>query len=264
MSSTGLRVMTRTSFMVIAITALLVLRSNKVQAEAQQAQPAEQTVAAAENQTTSSPSLSGASTILKVPPTPPQSARDSLQTIPTLGIQPPVNKVATPLPALPISSGGMLNPAPVPATNPPAGAVASATAGHLSGSTVQMQVHALEQLFTSPALRRTYERAATAFPGFCQNWERLLHEREVNNLGHLNWVEQRGLETATYTGYGRVESCECKASKEGLPIGKIQYEEINYLLAGKTIDQAEHTVPKSTGTVNTLEIFSWDKNQWFY
>jgi hypothetical protein len=128
-----------------------------------------------------------------------------------------------------------------------------------------MQVRALNQLFpATPALRRTYERAASLFPTFCQDWERLLHEREVNNLEHLSWREQGGLETATYTGYGKVESCECKASKEGLPIGKISYEEINYLLTGKTMDQAKHSSPKLTGHIETLEIFSWEKNGWFY
>jgi hypothetical protein len=84
-----------------------------------------------------------------------------------------------------------------------------------------MQVRALEQLFSSPAVRRTYEHAATAFPGFCQTWERLLHEREVNNLGHLNWRTLGGIEAANYTGYGKVESCECKACREGPPTGKM-------------------------------------------
>jgi hypothetical protein len=92
----------------------------------------------------------------------------------------------------------------------------------------------------------------------------MLHEREVNNLDHLSWRRDGGLETATYTGYGRVEGCECKASKEGLPIGKIRYRERNYLIAGKTIDQARRTTPKLTHEINDLEIFSWDKGKWFY
>lgn len=259
MNSTGMMVFVRASLLLIVIA---VLCANGVQAEPLQAQPAAQTIAAVSE--TSSPALSGASTILKVPVAPPQS-RGTLQTIPVTD-KPPSSSIAQPLSrdAIRVLPKVMTNPAPAFPGTPPAGAVASATAGHLSGSAVQMQVHALEQLFSNPAVRRTYERAATAFPGFCQTWERLLHEREVNNLGHLNWRALGGIETANYTGYGKVESCECKASKEGLPIGKIQYEEIKYLLTGKTIDEAKHTAPKSTGTISTLEIFSWEKNRWFY
>jgi len=140
----------------------------------------------------------------------------------------------------------------------PAGAAAAPTAG----SAVQPQTDSTELL--SPVQRRTYQRAASAFTGFCHDWERLLHEREVNNLEHLSWREDGGLETATYTGYGKVESCECKASKEGLPLGKIRYEEIIYSVAGKTVDEARHAAPKLIHEIRTLEIFSWDKGKWFY
>jgi len=142
--------------------------------------------------------------------------------------------------------------APVSAPNPGANAE----------SAVQSQNDALELL--SPAQRTTYQHAASAFTGFCHDWERLLHERELDNLEHLSWREDGGLKTATYTGYGKVESCECKASKEGLPIGKIRYEEINYSIVGKTINEARHAAPKLIHEISTLEIFSWDKDKWFY
>lgn len=127
---------------------------------------------------------------------------------------------------------------------------------------VQSQIDGAELL--SPAQRRTFQRAASEFGVFCHDWERLLHEREVNNLEHLSWRKDGDLETAIYTGYGKLESCECKASKEGLPIGKIRYQEINYSIAGKTINLARHAAPKLTHEINTLEIFSWDKGKWFY
>lgn len=142
--------------------------------------------------------------------------------------------------------------APLSAPNPGANAV----------SAVQSQIDPLELL--SPAQRQTYQHAASAFTYFCHDWERLLHEREVNNLEHLSWRDDGGLKTASYTGYGKVESCECKASKEGLPIGKIRYEEINYSIAGKTIDEARHAAPKLMHEISTLEIFSWEKDKWFY
>ncbi len=118
--------------------------------------------------------------------------------------------------------------------------------------------------FRSPAEKAHYEHAANLFPSFCQEWQRLLHDREVNNLAHLNWQLRQGYETATYTGYGQVESCDTKESVEGIPIGKITYEELSYYLTGKTIGEARGSKPKLVHQIHTLEIFSWDKNKWFY
>jgi hypothetical protein len=142
--------------------------------------------------------------------------------------------------------------APVSAPNP----------GTNAAPAVHPQNDGLDLL--SPAQRRTYQRASSTFTDFCHDWERLLHERELDNLEHLSWREDGGLETASYTGYSKVESCECKASKEGLPIGKIRYMEINYSIVGKTIQEARHAAPKLIHEINTLEIFSWDKGKWFY
>ena len=118
--------------------------------------------------------------------------------------------------------------------------------------------------FHSAVEKAQYERAANLFPSFCREWERMLHEREVDNLGHISWQARGGYETATYTGYGRVESCETKESIEGVPIGKITYEELSYYLAGKTVEEARRSAPKLIHQIHTLEIFSWDKDKWFY
>jgi len=112
--------------------------------------------------------------------------------------------------------------------------------------------------------RRKFERASAAFPAFCQEWERKLHDREADNLAHINWQVRDGFETATYVGYGRVESCETKESSAGVPIGKLMYEEYRYYITGKTAEEARHAQPKLIGASSTLEIFSWDKNRWFY
>ena len=138
----------------------------------------------------------------------------------------------------------------------------NASAGTTSVSAIQPKIDGLELL--TPAQRRAFERASSTFTSFCHDWERLLHERELNNLDHLSWRADGGLEMASYTGYGKVESCECKESQEGLPIGKIRYLEMNYSIAGKTIDEARHALPKLTHQIETLEIFSWDKGKWFY
>jgi hypothetical protein len=116
----------------------------------------------------------------------------------------------------------------------------------------------------TPAERRLYARAAAAFPHFCQEWARMLRDRETNNLSLLKWQEKSGYETATYVGYSPIKTCECKESAEGIPLGKVTYDEEDYYIVGKTIDEAKHAPPKVTRTVPTLEIFSWDQNRWFY
>lgn len=113
------------------------------------------------------------------------------------------------------------------------------------------------------AQRKKWEQARAALPGFCQDWDRMLHDREVNNLSHLEWHQQQGYQTATYTGYGKVQACKQKESDEGVPIGKVTYQEMNYYLAGKSIDEAR-SHPQLVGKTNTLEIFSFEKDRWFY
>ncbi|HKV55308.1 MAG TPA: hypothetical protein VJN94_11785, partial [Candidatus Binataceae bacterium] len=170
----------------------------------------------------------------------------------------------------PTVTAGAVVPVPGTAVAPgkPSDTIAAATIPHPSGpaeAALTTQVHAVIDriLPADPAARLLYENAAAKFPSFCEDWARLLHEREIDNLGHLTWQERGGYQTATYTGYGKIESCECKDS-EGVPIGKVRYEEMNYYLAGKTIDDAKRSAPKLLGVVNTLEIFSWEKSKWFY
>jgi len=111
--------------------------------------------------------------------------------------------------------------------------------------------------------RRKWQMAQASLPSFCHKWDQLLHDREVNNLAHLDWHEKQGYETASYTGYGDVQSCVAKESDEGVPIGKVTYEERNYYLAGKTTAEAK-SHPKLINVTKTLEIFSYEKDRWFY
>jgi hypothetical protein len=116
----------------------------------------------------------------------------------------------------------------------------------------------------STLARHEFETAFRKLPSFCQDWQSKLHEREINNLAHVAWQEKNGYETATYVGYGKVNGCLCKESAEGVPIGKVTYDEYQYYLVGKSLNEAKVAKPKLTGTTRTLEIFSWDKEQWFY
>jgi len=115
----------------------------------------------------------------------------------------------------------------------------------------------------SSAERKKWETAVTALPDFCHEWERLLHNREMDNLAHLNWKNRDGYQTANYTGYSKVQACEAKESAQGIPIGKVVYDERNYYLAGKTVEEAKSNA-KVVGTTSTLEIFSFEKDRWFY
>ena len=115
----------------------------------------------------------------------------------------------------------------------------------------------------TPAQRVKFEEGIAAFPSFCHEWEQKLRDRELNNLDHLAWQVRDGYETATYIGYSNVESCETKPTRTTL-LGKLKYEELRYYLVGKTVDEAKHAKPKVIGTTDTLEIFSWDRDRWFY
>ena len=119
-------------------------------------------------------------------------------------------------------------------------------------------------IFHSHAEEARYNNAAAKFPDFCHEWQRMLRDRESNNLSHLTWQTQGGVETTTYTGYGQVDGCETKESVEGVPIGKISYMEMIYNLTGKTPNEARHAPPKMIHETHTLEIFSWEKDKWFY
>jgi len=113
-------------------------------------------------------------------------------------------------------------------------------------------------------LNKEYQQAALLFPAFCKDWERKLHDREANNINHLIWKMENGIDTALYTGYGPVKTCETHQSDQGFSIGKLSYEEFHYLMKGKTEDEAKHTPAATVDDTHTTEIFRWDKGKWFY
>ena len=111
---------------------------------------------------------------------------------------------------------------------------------------------------------REYQKAASTFTQFCQDWQSKLRDREKFNLSKLVWTYKDGFETATYTGYSSIQSCTTKESAQGFALGKLSYEEITYYLVGKTPDEALKAKPQDTGEIRTTEIFRWDKGKWFY
>ncbi len=111
---------------------------------------------------------------------------------------------------------------------------------------------------------REFKKAAAEFPDFCKDWERKLHERQVNNESHIAWQMKDGWQTGTYTGYGPVQKCECHQSSDGYSIGKVTYDEFKYYIVGKTTEEAKHAKPKVTDDTATTELFRWDKAKWFY
>jgi len=197
----------------------------------------------------------------------------------------PVTVAGATIPGLPTSTGALSQTTTMPGTapeasavsatvpppmvlgtpaTPPAQSAASAITTIPQGAAAVVKAEVRKFIFHSPAEKARYDRAASLFPSFCKDWQRMLRDRETNNLQHLTWQTRDGYQTTTYTGYGQVESCETKESVEGVPIGKISYEEMVYYLTGKTPDEARHAAPKLIHQTRTLEIFSWEKDKWFY
>jgi hypothetical protein len=113
-------------------------------------------------------------------------------------------------------------------------------------------------------LDREFQQASALFPAFCKDWEQKLRDRETNNIEHLELKLENGFETALYTGYSQVESCEAHQSPQGFSIGKLSYEEFHYLIKEKTLDEAKHAKGNKVDDTHTTEIFRWDKGKWFY
>jgi hypothetical protein len=107
-----------------------------------------------------------------------------------------------------------------------------------------------------------FERASQLFPAFCKDWERRLHDRELNNMETVSWKDQDGYKTGTYLAYSPIKTCNCKRSTGGVPIGELTYQETEYYLAGHTVEEARHAPPKTVGVTNTTEIFRWDRTKW--
>jgi hypothetical protein len=146
------------------------------------------------------------------------------------------------------------------------GAVPAAYAPPVAKTTLRQKVKTLITKITPERIKRDieYRKASALFPDFCKHWEQDLQERETNSLSKLEFVPREGLQTATYTGYGKIAACESHQSKDGYSIGKITYEEYTYYLSGKSEDEARHAVPKTINDLRTTEIFRWDKGKWFY
>lgn len=107
-----------------------------------------------------------------------------------------------------------------------------------------------------------FDQAASAFPEFCRDWQRKLHDRELNNLENISWKDQNGWKTATYLSYSPIKTCNCKRSTGGIPIGELTYQETELYLSGRTVEEARHAEPKPVGITNTTEIFRWDRTKW--
>jgi hypothetical protein len=112
-------------------------------------------------------------------------------------------------------------------------------------------------------VRDSIDTALATFESFCGEWQRMLRDREVNNLKKLVFLKQGEYQTATYKGYGTIDSCSCREVK-GFAIGKLSYDEFDYYIVGKTPEEAKSSKPKVSGTTRTTEIFRWERGKWFY
>jgi hypothetical protein len=115
---------------------------------------------------------------------------------------------------------------------------------------------------TSHAVSSTeYEQAARSFPELCHAWQRKLDEDARNQKNLLQWQDREGWKTATYSSYGPIQSCTCKL-RDGVPLGRITYEEIEYYIAGRTVEEARNAQPITVGSTNTIVILRWENGRW--
>jgi hypothetical protein len=161
------------------------------------------------------------------------------------------------------TSAGQSSPAVASLSDQTAPAAAASPAVN---KTFGEKVNALVKKIAPERLKRDIEfrTASETFPQFCQHWGQNLREREANNLQKLKYIVKQGFETATYTGYGKISTCEAHQSKDGYSIGKITYEEFIYYVTGKTRDDARKAAPQTVSDTRTTEIFRWENNKWFY
>lgn len=126
------------------------------------------------------------------------------------------------------------------------------------------ELHAALKSFDTPPRSgdSAFDQASELFPAFCKDWQRKLHDRELNNLENVTWKDQNGWKTGTYLGYSPIKTCDCKRSTGGVPIGELTYQETEFYLTGRTVEEARHAQPKPVGITNTTEIFRWDKTKW--
>jgi hypothetical protein len=155
---------------------------------------------------------------------------------------------------------------PAAATSTDSGSAAKPDSSAKSDSPPSNQYasHAALKTFDTPPPSGDpkFDHAALAFPDFCRDWQRKLHDRELNNLENISWKDQNGWKTATYVSYSPVKTCNCKRSTGGVPIGELTYQETELYLSGRTVEEARHATPKPVGITNTTEIFRWDRTKW--
>lgn len=140
-----------------------------------------------------------------------------------------------------------------------------------SGAAAAQEQHPLKAALHKLAARvhrsnDGFERAEALFPGFCRDWQAKLRDRERNNLAHIDWQSRDGSRVGTYVGYGNIQSCICKRTPKGIEIGKLVYQEIQYRMEGRTLEEARHATPTPAGITNTTEIFRYDNRlgKWIY
>ena len=145
-----------------------------------------------------------------------------------------------------------------------AAAPAPASAQDSTPGSGHYEMHAALDGFKAPPPTgdNVFDRASGMFPAFCMDWQRKLHDRELNNLENVNWKDQNGWKTTTYVAYSPIKTCACKRSTGGVPIGELTYQETEFYLSGRTEEEARHSPPKPVGLTNTTEIFRWDRTKW--
>src|SRR5207302_2041066 len=105
------------------------------------------------------------------------------------------------------SAGKWVDSGKTAAASPSTAAQPDAQASPAAKKSVKKKVKAALQKANPLRLvrDREFKKASAVFPAFCKDWERKLHDRELNNESHIAWQQKDGWQTGTYTGYGPVQ-----------------------------------------------------------
>ena len=108
------------------------------------------------------------------------------------------------------------------------------------------------------------EVVASSFETFCEEWMHKLQARERDNIKNLKWENVADGVEASYVGYEQQHTCKLMDGTEADPVAKVFYREVHYTKHGKTVAEAEQSLPKAAEIIEVQEIFHYLKGKWDY
>ncbi len=101
---------------------------------------------------------------------------------------------------------------------------------------------------------------AGSFQSFCKEWMEKVWARDPQSL--IKWQTEGDGVQGTYVEYSPDYTCTLTQSDP--PVGRVVYREVRYEKRGKTIAEAERSLPRPIEIFDTGEFFSYMNGQWTY